>query len=51
MFTEPQGRFTIQIPSEWQYVNIALSHKETSPFLFEYFTKKFLIAYLYTILQ
>jgi hypothetical protein len=34
-FIEPQGKFTIKIPIEWQYKNIAVGHAETSPFSFE----------------
>lgn len=34
-FTEPNGKFVIQIPTEWQYKNIAVGHDEVSPFSFE----------------
>lgn len=34
-FTEPNGKFVIEIPTEWQYKNIAVGHEEISPFSFE----------------
>ncbi|HMJ71526.1 MAG TPA: hypothetical protein VK508_21670 [Cyclobacteriaceae bacterium] len=34
-FTEPSGRFVIQIPTEWQYKNVAAGIGEVSPFSFE----------------
>lgn len=34
-FTEPNGKFVIEIPTEWQYKNIAVGHEEVSPFSFE----------------
>jgi len=34
-FTEPQGRFVIKIPTEWQYKNILAGDEEISPFSFE----------------
>lgn len=34
-FTEPNGKFVIKIPVEWQYKNIAVGHEEKSPFSFE----------------
>lgn len=34
-FTEPNGKFIIKIPAEWQYKNIEIGHEEISPFSFE----------------
>ena len=34
-FTEPNGLFIVQIPTEWQYMNVAAGYKEESPFSFE----------------
>lgn len=34
-FTEPNGKFVIKVPTEWQYKNIVADHKEISPFSFE----------------
>lgn len=34
-FTEPNGKFVIEVPTEWQYKNIAVGHDEISPFSFE----------------
>jgi len=34
-FTEPKGKFVLEIPTEWQYKNIAVGYEETSPFSFE----------------
>ena len=34
-FTEPNGLFIIQIPTDWQYMNVAAGYKEESPFGFE----------------
>lgn len=47
IFTEPQGRFIIQIPSEWQYVNSILRLKESSPYMFEYYPKKIALLQLF----
>jgi hypothetical protein len=33
-FTHPEGKFVIQIPTEWQYNNVAAGYKEESPFGF-----------------
>jgi hypothetical protein len=33
-FTHPEGKFVIQIPTEWQYNNIAAGYEEKSPFGF-----------------
>jgi len=38
-FTEPNGKFVIKIPTEWQYKNIAVGHDEVSPFSFELYEK------------
>lgn len=34
-FTEPQGRFVIKVPTEWQYKNVFFGYEEKSPFSFE----------------
>jgi len=34
-FTEPNGKFVLKIPNEWQYKNIIVGHEEVSPFSFE----------------
>jgi len=34
-FTEPNGKFVIKVPAEWQYKNIEVGHEEVSPFSFE----------------
>lgn len=34
-FTEPNGKFVIKVPTEWQYKNIAIGYQEVSPFGFE----------------
>jgi len=34
-FFEPTGQFVIKIPTEWQYKNVAVRYKESSPFSFE----------------
>lgn len=34
-FTEPNGKFVIKVPTEWQYKNIAVGHEEVSPYSFE----------------
>jgi hypothetical protein len=34
-FTEPQGKFVMAIPIEWQYKNVAIGYEEKSPFGFE----------------
>lgn len=34
-FTEPNGKFVIKIPIEWQYKNVAVGYEEISPFSFE----------------
>jgi len=34
-FTEPNGKFVIKIPTEWQYKNIAVGYEQVSPFGFE----------------
>ncbi|MFD1166678.1 hypothetical protein ACFQ2C_13780 [Sphingobacterium daejeonense] len=34
-FTEPNGKFVIKVPTEWQYKNIAVGQDEVSPFSFE----------------
>jgi hypothetical protein len=34
-FTDPNGRFVIKIPTEWQYKNIEVGHEEVSPFSFQ----------------
>lgn len=33
-FTHPEGKFVIQIPTEWQYNNVAAGYEEKSPFGF-----------------
>jgi hypothetical protein len=33
-FTHPEGKFVIQIPTEWQYNNVAARYEEKSPFGF-----------------
>lgn len=35
IFTEPTGKFRIEIPNEWHYVNTAMGLNEDSPFNFE----------------
>jgi hypothetical protein len=34
-FTEPKGKFVIQIPNDWRYANIAANYEEKSPFSFQ----------------
>ena len=34
-FTEPNGKFVIQVPTNWQYKNIAVGYDQVSPFGFE----------------
>ena len=34
-FTEPNGKFVIQIPTEWRYANVAAEYEEKSPFSFQ----------------
>lgn len=35
VYTEPSGKFTIWIPSEWRYANVAADYEEKSPFSFQ----------------
>ena len=37
-FTEPNGKFIIHIPTEWQYSNLAVGHEEVSPFSFQLYS-------------
>ena len=34
-FTEPNGKFVIKVPTEWQYKNIEVGYEEISPFSFQ----------------
>lgn len=34
-FTEPSGKFVIQIPLDWRYMNVAMGNREESPYCFE----------------
>ena len=38
-FTEPNGKFVIKIPIEWQYKNLAAGIEEKSPFCFHTYEK------------
>ena len=38
-FIEPRGKFKIQIPINWRYVNVGAGHKEKSPFSFKPYDK------------
>jgi len=35
IFTEPRGKFTVKIPTEWRYANVAANYEEKSPFSFQ----------------
>lgn len=34
-FTEPSGKFVIELPTEWQYANVAADYEEKSPYSFQ----------------
>lgn len=34
-FTEPEGKFVIEIPTDWRYANVAADYEEKSPFSFQ----------------
>lgn len=35
IFTEPNGKFIMKIPTEWRYANVAANYEEKSPFSFQ----------------
>jgi hypothetical protein len=38
-FIDPDGKFVMKIPIEWQYKNIAIGHEQVSPFSFQLYEK------------
>lgn len=36
-FTSPKGIFSLRIPVEWQYINVAAGMKEESPYSFQHY--------------
>lgn len=39
IFTEPNGKFIVEIPTEWRYANVAANYEEKSPFSFQPYEK------------
>ncbi len=35
IFTEPNGKFIVKIPTEWRYANVVADYEEKSPFSFQ----------------
>jgi hypothetical protein len=46
-FTNPEGKFVIKIPIEWQYMNVAVGHEEISPYSFQLYEGKHSVCYMF----